>query len=216
MTVSEQKKIQKRNALLNSAYELFTTIGFHKTTIGAIARKAGVAKGTFYLYFKDKEEIRNALIVHKSSHLLHAALNALDRELDQRSTPMPPEDKLVFIADYLITFLSQDVALLRFISKNLTWGLFMNSGQYAGEASDVIDFRAFATHALQADGVEVSRRMELTIFTIIEMTSSACYSIILEGNPVTLTEYKPFLYSSIRLLFRNAAAPISSPAPLVG
>ena len=48
-----ENKLKKRTALLDSAYELFTTMGFTKTTIRDIASKAGVAKGTFYLYFKD-------------------------------------------------------------------------------------------------------------------------------------------------------------------
>ena len=37
-----------------TAFELFTTKGLTKTTISDIVDQAGVAKGTFYLYFKDK------------------------------------------------------------------------------------------------------------------------------------------------------------------
>ena len=44
----EQNKMLKKEALLESAYELFTTLGFHKTSISDIASGAGVAKGTFY------------------------------------------------------------------------------------------------------------------------------------------------------------------------
>ena len=54
MGKNEIKKRKKRNDLLKSAYELFTTVGFSKTTIDNIAAKADVGKGTFYLYFKDK------------------------------------------------------------------------------------------------------------------------------------------------------------------
>ena len=65
----EQNKMLKKEALLESAYELFTTLGFHKTSISDIASGAGVAKGTFYLYFRDKSAIRNELIAQKSSRL---------------------------------------------------------------------------------------------------------------------------------------------------
>ena len=68
-----ENKLKKRTALLDSAYELFTTMGFTKTTIRDIASKAGVAKGTFYLYFKDKSDIRDALIRSKASHVLQMA-----------------------------------------------------------------------------------------------------------------------------------------------
>ena len=46
----ESNKKKKEDALYNTAFELFTTKGTNKTTISDIVEKAGVAKGTFYLY----------------------------------------------------------------------------------------------------------------------------------------------------------------------
>ncbi|MBQ5360717.1 MAG: helix-turn-helix transcriptional regulator, partial [Lachnospiraceae bacterium] len=54
---AEANKKMKKDALLKTAFELFTDQGIHDTTISNIAEKAGVAKGTFYLYFKDKYDI---------------------------------------------------------------------------------------------------------------------------------------------------------------
>ena len=50
----EANKQQKLTSLLNTAFNLFTTQGVTKTSIAEISQKAGIAKGTFYLYFKDK------------------------------------------------------------------------------------------------------------------------------------------------------------------
>ena len=61
----ESNKKKKKNALYTTAFDLFTTKGIAKTTISDIVESAGVAKGTFYLYFKDKYDIRNKLISHK-------------------------------------------------------------------------------------------------------------------------------------------------------
>src|SRR5689334_10675167 len=44
-------------ALLSAARVVFSRQGFHDATIDDIAREAGVAKGTVYLYFKSKQEI---------------------------------------------------------------------------------------------------------------------------------------------------------------
>ena len=206
MGIQQEKKLKKKEALLNSAYELFTTIGYHKTTILFIATKAGVAKGTFYLYFKDKEDIRDALIVKKSSALLQEALDALQTE----PAGMEPADKIVYLTDYIITRLSRNIALLRFISKNLTWGLFVNAGKYRADDSEIIDFLDFIQHALQDDGIAPTQELQLCIFTIIELVSSTCYSVILEGQPVTLSEYKPFLYDTIRLIFNAEAKKIAA------
>ena len=59
--IIENKKI-KETKLLNAAFELFTSKDIQNVTISEIAKKAGVAKGTFYLYFKDKDQIRDILI----------------------------------------------------------------------------------------------------------------------------------------------------------
>lgn len=66
--LEENKKV-KKDALFNTAFDLFTTKGITKTTISDIVEKAGVAKGTFYLYFKDKFDIRNKLVAHKTGEL---------------------------------------------------------------------------------------------------------------------------------------------------
>ena len=57
----DENKHQKMDALFQSAYDLFLNQGIEKTSISDIAKKAGVAKGTFYLYFKDKYDIKNKL-----------------------------------------------------------------------------------------------------------------------------------------------------------
>ena len=66
----EENKKKKKEALFRTAYELFTTKGINSTAISDIVEKAGVAKGTFYLYFKDKYDIKNKLIAHKTKELL--------------------------------------------------------------------------------------------------------------------------------------------------
>lgn len=76
--VDENKK-KKKEALFNTAYELFTTKGINSTAISDIVEKAGVAKGTFYLYFKDKYDIKNKLVAHKTHELFDKAGDALEK-----------------------------------------------------------------------------------------------------------------------------------------
>ena len=56
MGKAEENKQKKRSALLSHAFSLFLNKGISDTTISEIADHAGVGKGTFYFYFKDKEE----------------------------------------------------------------------------------------------------------------------------------------------------------------
>ena len=60
------KKELKTNKLLETSFKLFTKKGINNTSVDDITKEAGVAKGTFYLYFKDKYDLQDYLIVKKS------------------------------------------------------------------------------------------------------------------------------------------------------
>ena len=116
----EMKKQKKKDALFNTAFELFTTKGTNQTTISDIVNKAGVAKGTFYLYFKDKYDIRNKLVSHKTSELFYQAYRAI---IEQEITGF--RKQLHFMIDFILDALQKDSSLLVFISCNLSWGVFL-------------------------------------------------------------------------------------------
>lgn len=111
MVKIELNKKQKKESLLNTAFSLFTSKGFQKTSISDIVNSAGAAKGTFYLYFSDKYDLRNKLIAHKASSLFLDAYHALSQE----SIP-DFEDQILFITDYIIQKLQDDRSLLGFLS----------------------------------------------------------------------------------------------------
>lgn len=52
----------RRSEILDAAERLFGAKGFEKATVIDILDAAGIAKGTFYYYFKSKEEVLDALI----------------------------------------------------------------------------------------------------------------------------------------------------------
>lgn len=49
--------LDKRTAITNAANELFSNFGYKSVSMDQIAQKANVAKGTLYLYFKDKDDL---------------------------------------------------------------------------------------------------------------------------------------------------------------
>jgi len=51
------KKLIKRQLIIQAAVEVFSKNDFQNSTISAIARKANVAEGTIYQYFKNKEDL---------------------------------------------------------------------------------------------------------------------------------------------------------------
>ena len=57
----EQTKVQNRELILEAARQVFAELGFGATTVRDIIRATPLASGTFYNYFKSKEEIYQAI-----------------------------------------------------------------------------------------------------------------------------------------------------------
>jgi AcrR family transcriptional regulator len=53
----DEQKQERRQAILDIAWELFQTMAYNEIAITSVAEQAGLAKGTIYLYFKTKEEL---------------------------------------------------------------------------------------------------------------------------------------------------------------
>jgi AcrR family transcriptional regulator len=62
-------KSERRQQILTVARDVFARRGYHQTTIDDIALQAGVARGTFYLYFEDKRAVFSDLIDRFASQL---------------------------------------------------------------------------------------------------------------------------------------------------
>ena len=69
----------KRRQIVTGARRVFLAQGFDAASMGAIAREAGVSKGTLYVYFKNKEELFEA-IVEDRSRAQAEQIFSLDRE----------------------------------------------------------------------------------------------------------------------------------------
>lgn len=193
----DDNKQQKLDALFKSAYDLFLNQGLAKTSIHDIVQKAGVAKGTFYLYFKDKYEIRDLLIARTASKLFLDAQKQLDKTaLDNL------EDEIIFIVDYILEQMLKNKPVLRFISKNLSWGIFRQAITKNETSSDFNGTEFFEGIAKRHPSIQL-RAPEIMLFLIIELASSASYSTILENDPVSYEELKPDLNAAIRAIIRN-------------
>jgi TetR/AcrR family fatty acid metabolism transcriptional regulator len=75
----------KRARILDAAVKVFAERGFFSSTVAEIARAAGVADGTIYLYFKSKDDLLLRLFEEKVTDLLDEAKVALAQEPDAPS-----------------------------------------------------------------------------------------------------------------------------------
>ena len=101
----------KKNAILQSAISVFGSQGFSNAKIQHIAQKAGIASGTVYLYFENKEEILDEIIT-SVWEALYEILSKVEHH-----TELNPAEKISAMIDGVFDF---------FISKPLLALVFVN------------------------------------------------------------------------------------------
>ena len=97
-----------RQRLARAALELFTTRGYHPTTTPLIAKKAGVAEGTIYRHFTNKQHLLNEVF-------RGAARWAQQTVTDVSAAPGTPAERLATVARAMLDAASRDPSLLRIL-----------------------------------------------------------------------------------------------------
>ena len=98
---------RKRDAIVNSALEVFLELGYGDTTIDEIVKRAGGSKATIYKYFKNKEELFATVVDELVRHSPTGELNPDDS----------PRDALLAYAESRLNqvFTKEHIALRRLV-----------------------------------------------------------------------------------------------------
>jgi AcrR family transcriptional regulator len=97
-----------RQRLLEAAESVFAELGYHDASIVKITEAAGVAQGTFYLYFSSKQEIFEELVRDLNRRVRHAMATGAERGRTRR------EAELLGFRGYF-EFTAEHAALYRII-----------------------------------------------------------------------------------------------------
>lgn len=178
-------KNNKKQLIYDAALELFKEYQIEQTSISDIAKKAGVAKGTFYLYFKDKEELIQAVIITESKKIFEQIFQDT-----QKMDTLSPEDKLIYLVDNLIGQYELKKEYLKIIRKNLYTGLF----KYI---NDPLVTKAVSTFLTDIKSTDIERDKK-KLYLIIELVGGVCYNAFEKVSPYSIEDIKEELYCSIR------------------
>ncbi len=73
------EKNHKYHQILEAAVKVFARQGFHQSTVAQIAKEAGVADGTIYLYFKNKDDILVQFFSFRAKQVFESFREEVDR-----------------------------------------------------------------------------------------------------------------------------------------
>jgi TetR/AcrR family fatty acid metabolism transcriptional regulator len=84
--INKNNKNNKYHLILEAAVKVFARQGFYQSTVAQIAKEAGVADGTIYLYFKNKDDILVQFFSYRTKQVFdrfRAAVKKADNGLDK-------------------------------------------------------------------------------------------------------------------------------------
>lgn len=97
-SISEKQREQRRQQILHTATELFVQQGYDNTSVSDIVRRAGIAQGTFYLYYPSKEYLLYDMAGMFVAQMVEQAL----AEVSLQASPLERIAQAIYaLADYM-------------------------------------------------------------------------------------------------------------------
>lgn len=191
------QKAKKKLHLIQAAYECFSEKGIHKSSIDEIVNKANVAKGTFYLYFKDKKDLFEQLCLEVSKNvLLNAYHSVLQRQVSEY------EEIVISFVDAIIEYFKSHKNELTMLEKNFSWPIIQKHLDISEtEESEFREVAKLLLHNPYRPNESRETCMKY-IFSILALCGSVGYSSIIREEPDTIDNMKPILYDMVRKIIR--------------
>ncbi len=179
-----KKKNEKYTKILDTALGLFEKNGTHLVSIDEIVKGAGVAKGTFYLYFKDRYDLISTLIIEKASKYMSLLSDKYEpRDFGDVSTSVR------HYIEYISDFLQKNKTLCILIEKNLNTCVNAVAQTKEGPIKEL--YEKIFSELINCGVSEAEARAKLYLY--IELIVSSCCNAIIRETPYTIEELKPHL-----------------------
>lgn len=192
MSKITEKQQNKRLNILDSAYELFIEKSFNNTSIDDVVKSAGIAKGTFYLYFKDKHDLMERIIIRKGALILRYVLEELNRK--KESCDMGFSDEMLFITDRIVDYLETHTEIITLMGKNFSTCLSYFNTIEDDELKKMLDALVKDNEKNGFSEQETLKR----IYLIVTLVGSVCYDSLVYKSPFKISEIKPLVFSSVK------------------
>ena len=188
----EENKLKKRNKILDAAYNLFAKNGINTTPIDEVVKCAGVAKGTFYLYFHDKYDLMDQIILYKSAAIIKSVIAQMKNI--NTDNKMEAVDQLTFFVDAIIDYMIENKEMLSVISEksSILYSLIIDNG----DDNIKLDFDYLTDIIVKlGNPPENAKKLLLLVSTMIFTTAS---NAILSRSPFTIEEIRTEIHLAVK------------------
>lgn len=195
MLKSEERKKEKEKKITTAALSSFNKKGIEATSIRDIMNRTDLGLGTFYLYFKDKKDLEEKIVLDKMLELFYSA--------DANCEGENSRERFISFFDYITDHLVNNTLDLELISSNLNWALYakIENDDRFKEAETTLHFILNKYSNLFPESSSEQERLFI-LSLIISIVLSTCESALMEDAILGIEEMKPVLYKIVDRIFR--------------
>ena len=189
-------RINKKEKIMQAALKIFEKKGAEKTSVREIMTEAGFGLGTFYLYYSDKNDLKEKMVLNLATDIILSAEKTCVQE--------DPIERYISFVDFIIDHPISHPFELDLLSKNITRTLYTKIENDYGlsEADSTLQFILNKYDNLFLTNHTESEKLYILSLTL-EIMMSTCKSAVLEDSILTIDEMKPVLFAIIRKTFNR-------------
>lgn len=192
----DEKKKDNKLQIIQSAVKMFEKKGVEKTTIRDIMSNTDLGLGTFYSYFKDKEDLKEQIVLSKVVDLV--------LEAEKKCTQEDHVERFISFTDFIIDYYIAHPFEFELVASNLNWALYAkveNEEKFA-EADTTLKY--ILNKYSQLFSKEYSDSQKLYILSLtIETVISTCKLAIRKDSILSIDEMKSVLVEVIKQILNR-------------
>ena len=164
-------QINKKEKIMQAALKIFEKKGAEKTSVRDIMSEANLGLGTFYLYYSDKNDLIEKMVLNLATDIILSAEKTCVQE--------NPIERYISFVDYIIDYLISHPFELDLLSKNITWTLYTKIENDYGlsEADSTLQFILNKYDNLFLTNHTESEKLYILSLTL-EIMMSTCKSAV--------------------------------------
>ncbi|WP_138159394.1 TetR/AcrR family transcriptional regulator [Peptoniphilus catoniae] len=194
MQRTDKGKKDKEIKITQAALKSFREKGIEGTSIRDIMKKTDLGLGTFYLYFKDKRDLEEEIVLDIMIDLFY--------EAEENCSGTDPTERYISFIAYIIDYLVKDPVELDLILKNVNWALYakIENDERFKKADSTLSFVLEKYSALFP--IRYSESEQLFILSLtMHIVLSTCKSSLMQNSVLDIEEMKSVLFKIVRKIF---------------
>ena len=186
----------KKAEIMEAALKVFKKKGPDKASVREIMAESGFGLGTFYLYYTDKNDLKEKIVLDKAMDIIIKA--------EENCGGDDPVERYISFVDYIIDYLIANPFELDLLSNNITWALYtkIEHDERLSEADSTLQFILSRYENLFSQSYSESQQLYILAMTF-DIMMSTCKSALMKDSTLSIDEMKPVLFAVIRKIFNG-------------